>query len=504
MSRVEAGELSPRHAAPDPFTPAAVRDALVILLPAALLSLGMHLWAVMSPAARVNSDEALTGLQAYNVLHGSLRPRGAGKRLRRRSRVVPHRTPAARHERHRRPQDRADRALVRRGAGARLGLRPAPRPPRRAGRRSGELGQLRSGRGALVDQLHGLCKWRDRAGGGHRLCGATHDAAGSGLAFGAGLGVGVALWGHPIFGVVAALGCLPVLGVIWRRPLSILTAAAGGFLGALPWLLLPLRARRTPRRPVATAPRRTWSGCRSSSRSCCPAASGSGRPTARGSSRSPSRAWSPPSSSSAPLVGLVVLTFRVGRAALPFTVAGLGAVPALAAFQALSFSADGRYAVRLHTDPPRRACSAGPGSVGAGNARRMALAAAVPVVWGLLGLRAIAVRVRRLDLGGPQRDAEQAVVDAPAARHHRGSWRVLDRLRPRLLRQGTARLVAGRRAPAARRRRSGPGQPAEPSHVAQVYDARRGREAAPPPSRCPRSDYTLLPAGRWEIWVPAG
>src|SRR6476469_6567723 len=74
MSRVEAGELSSTVTPPPTRSPRPVRDALVILLPAALLSLGMHLWAVMSPAARVNSDEALTGLQAYNVLQGRFAP----------------------------------------------------------------------------------------------------------------------------------------------------------------------------------------------------------------------------------------------------------------------------------------------------------------------------------------------------------------------------------------------------------------------------------------------
>jgi hypothetical protein len=78
MGRAEAGERS--SPAVTPTTPnrtrpvGRVRDAVVILLPAALVSLMLHLWAVMSPAARVNSDEALTGLQAYNVLQGRFAP----------------------------------------------------------------------------------------------------------------------------------------------------------------------------------------------------------------------------------------------------------------------------------------------------------------------------------------------------------------------------------------------------------------------------------------------
>ena len=232
-----------------------------------------------------------------------------------------------------------------------------------------------------------------------------------GLAFGAGLGVGVALWGHPIFGVVAALGCLPVLGVIWRRPLSILTAAAGGFLGALPWLLY-LYGHGAPRiaqsRPPRDVPR---AGADHPRGAVAQRLQGSGRPTARGSSRSPSQRVVAAVLVVGALVGLVVLTFRVGRAALPFTVAGLGAVPALAAVPGAFRSAPTAATRSRSCRPSWSGCSAGPGSVGDGNAHRMALAAAVPVVWGLLGLRAIASPVRRLDVGGPQRDAEQAVVE---------------------------------------------------------------------------------------------
>ena len=475
----------------------------------------MHLWAVMSPAARVNSDEALTGLQAYNVLQGHFAPVVAGNDYG--GALESYLT--------------APLLLVTSGtvalktvpivlsfvAGLVLAWAAAPLLGRRVALVVGAVSWVSSGAAVVLWSI----SYMGYASGAIALVGAIGCAVrlmtrpDPGLAFGAGLGVGVALWGHPIFGVVAALACLPVLGGDLAAPLvDPRPPSAGGSSAHSPGCSTST-ATAHPASPSRTAPRRTSERVRIILAELLPSGFGL---------RSPNGAWLEPFAVTGvvaavlivgALVGLVVLTFRVGRAALPFTVAGLGAVPALAAFQALSFSADGRYAVafmptllvglfgwtrlgRGWERPPHRPRGRGSGGLGPA------------------GLRAIALPVRRLDVGGPQRRRRAGGRRAPAAGHHRGSGRVLDRLRPRLLRQGTARLVAGRRATAARRRRLGP-QATSASHVAQVYDARRRRERLrhppaaqgglhAPPGRPlgdlgpRRPEPTLPPVGSVQTW----
>ncbi len=41
-----------------------------------------------------------------------------------------------------------------------------------------------------------------------------------------------------------------------------------------------------------------------------------------------------------------------------------------------------------------------------------------------------------------------------------------------------------------------------PDHVAQAYDAGAVEKGAATLPR-PKEDYRLVPAGRWELWVPA-
>ena len=499
MSRAEAGELSSTVTPPPTRSPRPVRDALVILLPAALLSLGMHLWAVMSPAARVNSDEALTGLQAYNVLQGRFAPVVEGNDYG--GALESYLT--------------APLLLVTSGtvalktvpivlsfvAGLVLAWAAVPLLGRRVALVVGAVSWVSSGAAVVLWSI----SYMGYASGAIALVGAIGCAVrlmtrpDPGLAFGAGLGVGVALWGHPIFGVVAALACLPVLGVIWRRPLSILTAAAGGLLGALPWLLY-LYGHGAPRIAQSDRPATYLERVQIILAELLPSGFGL---------RSPNGAWLEPFAVTSvvaavlivgALVGLVVLTVRVGRAALPFTVAGLGAVPALAAFQALSFSADGRYAVAFM--PTLLVGLFGWTRLRWGWERPpLALAAAVPVVWGLLACGPSLYQSVGWTWEDPNADAEQAVVELQqrgitAVRGEYWTVYVLDYYAKGRL-DSWPDVVPRLPDDVAR------AQATSPSQVAQVYDARavqNGSATLP----LPKEDYTLLPAGRWEMWVPAG
>jgi hypothetical protein len=502
MSRAEAGERS--SPAVTPTTPnrtrpvGRVRDAVVILLPAALVSLMLHLWAVMSPAARVNSDEALTGLQAYNVLQGHFAPMVEGNDyggalesyltaplLLVAGGTLPLKTVPI---------------LLSFVAGLVLAWAALPLLGRRVALVVGAVSWVSSGAAVELWSLSymgyasGAIAMVVTLGCAVRLM--TRPTAG--LAFGAGLGAGVALWGHPIFGVVAALACLPVLGVIWRRPRSFALAVIGAVLGALPWLVY-LYHHGPPRVAQSDLPSTYLGRVRIILTELLPSGFGL---------RAPNGLWLEPATLMGvvaavlivgALAGLVVLAVRMRRSALPFTVAGLGAVPALAVFPALSFSADGRYAVAFI--PALLVGLFGWTRVRPGWARPpLLLAAAVPVVWGVLAC----VPSLHLSVGwtwqDPNTSAERAVVDLQqrgitAVRGDYWTVYVLDYYAKGQLNSWPD--VVQRLPDDVSRAEATP-----PRQVAQVYDAGAVEKGAATLPR-PKEDYRLVPAGRWEIWVPA-
>ena len=499
MSRVEAGGLSPAAVTPSPTRPPRrIRDAVVILLPAALVSVGLHLWAVMSPAARVNSDEAITGLQAYNVLQGHFAPLVEGNDYG--GALESYLT--------------APLLLVTSGtvalktvpivlsfvAGLVLAWASLPLLGRRVTLVVGAVSWVSSGAAVVLWSI----SYMGYASGAIAMVVALGCAVRlmtrpyPGLAFGAGLGSGVALWGHPIFGVVAALACLPVLGVIWRRPLSILTAMVGGVIGAFPWLLY-LYQHGAPRIAQSDRPATYLERVKIILIELLPSGFGL---------RSPGGEWLAPFAVTrvvaavlivGALVGLVVLAFRAGRTALPFTVAGLAAVLALAVFQALSYSADGRYAVAFM--PTLLVGLFGWTRLARGWERPpLALAAAIPVVWGLLACVPSLHQTVGWAWEDPNANAEQAVTDLQqrgitAVRGEYWTVYVLDYYAKGRL-DAWPDLVPRLPDDVAR------AQATEPSRIAQAYDAGAvEKHAATLP--LPKEDYTLLPAGRWEIWVPA-
>lgn len=160
----------------------------------------------------------------------------------------------------------------------------------------------------------------------------------------AGFATGFAMWSHPMFGLVAALGLLAPT-VVHRRRLREwwVPAAAGGVVGVSPWLV-HMAKEGLPVAPDAwrelSYPGRIWVFLHE----LLPR--GLGLRTGRGE-------WIGPdlvSQSLAVLLvagalgGLVLLVAVRGPAALPFAVAGWAAFPALALLRGLVYVDDARYA----------------------------------------------------------------------------------------------------------------------------------------------------------------
>ena len=495
MSRAEAGELSPATTVRSHR--GSVRTAVVILLPAAALSVALHVWAVMSPAAPVNADEAMTGLQAYNVLQGHFSPivegndyggalesyllapllLGTGGTAA--IKLVP--------------------ILLSFGAGLALAWACAPLLGRRVALVVCGVSWVSSGAAVVLwsrnylGYASGAIAMIVALGFAVRLMTRPTPS----LSFGAGLAGGLALWGHPIYGVVAMLGCLPVLAV--RRHWTVLLSVVGGaLLGVCPWLVY-LSRHGVPRVPtndlVTTYPDRL----RILVTELLPSGFGL---------RSPTGEWLEPFGLTltiavvlivGALAGLVLLPRWAGGAALPFTVAGLCAVPVLALFQALAFSTDGRYAGAFMPTllvglfgwtRVRRAVAQPP----------LGLAAVIPVLWGVLACVPSMHAAAGWSWQNPNVDVERAVValqqrDITAVR---GSYWVVYLLDY----YAEGRLdawpdITQRLPDDVARAKATP-----PSHLAFAYEA-GAVEAGVVTLPGPRSDYTLVPAGRWEIWVPA-
>ena len=163
------------------------------------------------------------------------------------------------------------------------------------------------------------------------------------IAFYGGLAAGIALWSHPMFGVMSLLALIAPTVLRWRSLRSWwLPVAAGGVIGVSPWLVFIVRnglpsgptlestyAERIEKFFVELMPRLFGV-------------------------RAPNGQWLDPSWLCATFVvvfvggalsGLVFLVVRRGAETVPILVSGFLAFPALALFPALSTHNDGRYGV---------------------------------------------------------------------------------------------------------------------------------------------------------------
>ena len=163
----------------------------------------------------------------------------------------------------------------------------------------------------------------------------------------AGFAAGFAVWSHPMFGVVALLALIAPSLYRWRHLLTWwLPMAAGGVIGVSPWLIF-MAHNGWPTSALATVATTYSQRMENFATELLPRLFGL---------RAPNGDWWAPSGPAiavaavliiASLAGLVLLVVRKGAPALPILVAGVLAYPFLAVFKPLGFVADGRYALPL-------------------------------------------------------------------------------------------------------------------------------------------------------------
>jgi hypothetical protein len=161
------------------------------------------------------------------------------------------------------------------------------------------------------------------------------------VAFFAGLAAGIAIWSHPVFGIVALFALVAPTALRWRHLRSWwLPVTAGGIVGVSPWLLFMIGNGLAEGPSVDSTYSERFVGF-----------FGELMPRVLGV-RAPNGIWLSPSWLAAGVVGillagslggLVVLTVKCGAQAVPILVSGLLVFPALALFPALNYADDGRY-----------------------------------------------------------------------------------------------------------------------------------------------------------------
>lgn len=163
----------------------------------------------------------------------------------------------------------------------------------------------------------------------------------------AGIATGFAIWSHPMFGMVALLALIAPACYRWRHVLTWwLPLAAGGVVGVSPWLLF-IRENGWPHSALATVQTTYSQRVENFFTELLPRLFGLRAPN--GDYWAPS--WLAITVAAVliigALAGLVLLVVRKGPTTLPILVAGVLAYPFLAVFRPLGFVSDGRYALPL-------------------------------------------------------------------------------------------------------------------------------------------------------------
>jgi len=162
-------------------------------------------------------------------------------------------------------------------------------------------------------------------------------------AFFGGLAAGFAIWSHPMFGVAALLALVAPTVLRWRHLRSWwLPVVGGGVVGVSPWLVFMIGNGL----PVGPAIQSTYSQrIELFFIDLMPRVLGV---------RAPNGIWLNPSWLAVGVVGivvigslcgLVILTVKRGAEAVPILVTGVLVYPVVALFPALTYAADGRYGV---------------------------------------------------------------------------------------------------------------------------------------------------------------
>lgn len=328
---------------PGPQPPA--RLVLLACLPALLLGLFIRIWVSWSPLMVLTSDEAFTGIQALRILQGQLRTVPDGNDYGATTEtyllaplltvwhgVWPLRLVAL---------------LLSFGAAVALYRLASPFLGRVGGAVVALTGWGLSG-AVVLTWMHLYMGYTT----GFIAQVATLALASSAItsddrlpwtAALAGLGAGLAMWSHPMFGIVAVIALIPAC-VIRRRCWGRwwLPAAGGGLLGLAPWLGHVL---------VHGLPRGAEAGATSTYLDRL-LGFGTGLMPRLVGLRLPEGGWIPAPGIGAAiaavalilsLLGLVLLWRRSGPAALPLLVSGIAVFPALAVFPPLAYVDDARY-----------------------------------------------------------------------------------------------------------------------------------------------------------------
>ncbi len=475
------------------------RRLLLACVPAVVIGVLIRVWLVHTPLVRMNADEGVTGLQAYEVLRGKFRLIVAGNDYGGTTetyliapflafwggawplRIVPTALSAV-----------AAYALFRL-ARPMFGRVPAAALALIGWTTSGAVTILflrpymgyTSGYIALIAALALAC---------HAM--RTEQRLGRTAAL-AGFATGFATWSHPIFGTVALLALIaPTL--YRRRALRRwwLPLAAGGVLGVSPWLLfmaqngLPASAT-----PVVEA---TYSEriIRFLAQLL---------PRAFGLRNELGDDWVGPDPVAAgvavllitgAVAGMVLLVIRKGLQALPILVAGVLAFPVLALYAPLSNIADGRYALPFLPEllmglgawllliPERVRSSAW-------------LVISVPTAWALLFCVPVVHQQAGWEWTDPDADAKRIVseLESRQIRYIAGDYwgaYLVDYL-------GAGRFQAAVHLPVRFDDENATVNAADPAEVAYVY-----QDGQIPYPRMPVDQYQMMNIGLFDLYVPVG
>ncbi len=312
----------------------------------------------------------------------------------------------------------------------------------------------------------------------------------------AGFAAGFAIWSHPMFGAVALLALVPPTVLHVRRLLNWWApVAVGGLVGVSPWLFHLLR-HGSPRQVTPAVKASYLDRLQIFFTELLPRGFGL---------RLPNGQWLAPSLLTqfaaavlilGALAGLVFLAVRKRGPALPVLVAGLLAFPALALFPPLAYAVDARYAL-----PFMPLLLMGLGSwlllVPSRVRNSPWLVVVLPTVWSLLLCVPVLLQQTSFALTDPERGASAAVrqLQDAGVRYLSGDYwatYLMDYLAGgqfQVKPDGSVRL--GEEANAVRA--------ANPDQVALVY-----RSGVKPKLLLPPESYRVSKGGGYDVYLPPG
>jgi len=492
----DAGDSALRPTATPERREPSIRTLLIAALPAIVIGLLIRAWVMRSPLLAMNSDEALTGLQSWEVLDGRFRLIVAGNDYGATTetylfapilaiwsgvwplRVLP--------------------ALLSIVAAFALYRLAVPLIGRIVALTVALIGWTASGAIVLVwsrpymGYSTGFIAQVAAVAFACHAMRTTERLARTALL--AGFAAGFAIWSHPMFGIVALLALAVPSVYRWRHLRRWwLCLAAGGLVGVAPWLVFVYRNGR-PESALASVETTYPERLLRFLTELLPRAFGL---------RAPDGTWLSPGVVAAggaallvigSLAGLVLLVVRRGVAAVPILVAGVLAFPCLAIFSPLGFVADGRYALPFL---PQLLMGLGawflllPGSV----RRSPWLVATLPTVWALVLCVPIIHHQSGWEIGDPDQDAKRVVSELQTRNivyldgDYWGTY-LVDYLADRSLQVSTDGTVRLEDEAAAVRG-------ADPSAVAYIFKA-----GTAPRLRLPVKDYQLINFGEYDLYIP--